>query len=87
MSRRRSTNPTKAISITLKSSTIKKLDDVLDWKQSRSKYIQDAIEKKLMASEEIQFWESTDILYELWNRNVIGKKLLATLLNSISEDA
>ena len=47
MSRRRATNPTKAISITLKQSTLDELDELLTYKQSRSKYIQGALELRL----------------------------------------
>lgn len=44
MSRRRSQNPTKAISITLKQSTIDKIDAILSYKSSRSRYIQACID-------------------------------------------
>ena len=47
MSRRRASNPTKAISITLKQSTLNELDHKLAWDESRSKYIQESIEIRL----------------------------------------
>lgn len=47
MSRRRASNPTKAISITLKQSTLNELDHKLAWDESRSKYIQEAVEIRL----------------------------------------
>jgi len=47
MSRRRSLNPTKAISVTLPGNLLQELDNRLSYSQSRSKYISDAVEKKL----------------------------------------
>ena len=47
MSRRRSSNPTKAISITLPESLLRRLDNYLSYTSSRSAYIADALEKKL----------------------------------------
>ena len=50
MSRRRSSNPTKAISITLKQSILDELDELLTYKQSRSKYLQESLELRLSGS-------------------------------------
>ncbi len=50
MSRRRSSNPTKAISVTLKQSTLDELDELLTYKQSRSKYIQDSLDLRMSGS-------------------------------------
>jgi len=47
MSRRRSPNPTKAISITLPESLLRRLDNYLSYSSSRSAYIADALKKKL----------------------------------------
>jgi metal-responsive CopG/Arc/MetJ family transcriptional regulator len=47
MSRRRSADPTKAISITLKSSLLEKLDDKLAYSDSRSDWIAGAIRMRL----------------------------------------
>ena len=47
MSRRRSSDPTKAISITLPESLLRRLDNYLSYTSSRSAYIADALEKKL----------------------------------------
>lgn len=47
MSRRRSLNPTKAISVTLPGNLIKQLDERLSYSQSRSRFIANAVEKKL----------------------------------------
>jgi len=47
MSRRRSTNPTKAISITLPMSLLEQIDDQLTRTSSRSKWIADACRIKV----------------------------------------
>jgi metal-responsive CopG/Arc/MetJ family transcriptional regulator len=47
MSRRRSVNPTKAISITLPNSLLDKLDDKLSYTESRSAWISGAIRMRL----------------------------------------
>ena len=47
MSRRRSINPTKAISVTLPGKLLKELDERLSYSQSRSRWIAEACEKKL----------------------------------------
>lgn len=47
MSRRRSTDPTKAISITLPETLLRRLDNYLSYESSRSAYIADALQKKL----------------------------------------
>ena len=47
MSRRRSANPTKAISVTLPEKLLHELDDRLSYSQSRSRWIAEACEKKL----------------------------------------
>ena len=53
MSRRRATNPSKAISITLKQSTLDELDELLTYKQSRSKFIQESLDLRLDGSKYI----------------------------------
>ena len=53
MSRRRATNPTKAISITLKQSTLDELDELLTYKQSRSKFIQESLDLRMSGSKYI----------------------------------
>lgn len=47
MSRRRSLNPTKAISVTIPENLLHELDDQLSYSQSRSKFIANAVEEKL----------------------------------------
>lgn len=53
MSRRRASNPTKAISITLKQSTLDELDELLTYKQSRSFYVQTSLELRMSGSKYI----------------------------------
>ena len=53
MSRRRASNPTKAISITLKQSTLDELDDLLTYKQSRSLYVQTSLDLRMSGSKYI----------------------------------
>lgn len=53
MSRRRATNPTKAISITLKQSTLDELDELLTYKQSRSLYVQTSLDLRMSGSKYI----------------------------------
>lgn len=48
MSRRRSLNPTKAISVTMKQSTLNEIDDRLSLSQSRSALIQRAVSRYLL---------------------------------------
>ena len=47
MSRRRSLNPTKAISVTMPESLLKELEHRLSYSQSRSRFISNAVEEKL----------------------------------------
>lgn len=47
MSRRRSTNPTKAISVTIPENLLHELDNRLSYSQSRSRFISNAIQEKL----------------------------------------
>jgi len=54
MSRRRASNPSKAISITLKQSTLDELDELLTYKQSRSMYIQNSLNLRLGTSKYVQ---------------------------------
>lgn len=53
LSRRRSKNPTKAISITVPQDLLAKLDENLRWSQSRSLWIAGAIRMRLDDSDEL----------------------------------
>ena len=64
---RRAANPTRKISITLKSSTFNRLEQYLSYDQSRSAYIDDAIVKKLDGIDvtDISEFSSLDLLETL----------------------
>lgn len=87
MSRRRSTNPRIPIHVTLKRSTIDKLDQHLKHNQSRSKFIDIAILQKLEAIENIDGISNDMMLIELLLRGVIKHELYTMLKESISVDA
>ena len=87
LSRRRSANPTKAISITLKQSIIDHLDAELRYNQSRSKFISACIEKHIFHNTGIDAFTSKQLLFELLYRGVLNHKMFEMLENSISEDA
>lgn len=67
MSRRRSLNPTKAISVTLKQSTLNEIDDRLSLSQSRSALIQRAVTRYLMGDgvQSIHEWTIDGIIAHL----------------------
>ena len=54
MGRRRANNPKRAIGVTLKTSTLEELDELLTYKQSRSKFIQESLELRLSNSNYVQ---------------------------------
>lgn len=85
--RKRSTNPRIPIHVTLKRSTIDRLDKNLKHNQSRSKYIDIAILEKLNGFDELERLDSKDMLFELMFRGVIKHGMYNVLVESISEDA
>ena len=70
MSRRRSTNPTKAISITLPEALLVRLDKLLAYTASRSAYIAAALEAKLDKHEAFDLSEIplSRLRYEVYKR-------------------
>ena len=85
---RRATNPTRKISITLKSSTFARLEQYLSYEQSRSAYIDDAIVMKLKGIDttDISEFSNEDLLETLSYRfpkdspeDVLIKSLLQIL--------
>jgi len=89
MSRRRSLNPTKAISVTLPSNLLKKLDEGLSYSQSRSRWIANAVEKKL-ENYDSQALLVTDasvrqLMAALVSRDETEKVLKTLLLQLLSE--
>lgn len=75
MPRRRSTNPTKAISITLPLRLLDQVDDQLTRIQSRSAWIADAIRTKLDDNAGLRVEDASDkeMLVALVNRGAITK--------------
>ncbi len=69
MSRRRSTNPTKAISITLKQSTLDELDQLLSYKQSRSLYVQTSLDLRMAGSKYISDASTNQLMAALRMRD------------------
>ena len=69
MSRRRATNPSKAISITLKQSTLDELDELLTYKQGRSKFIQTSLELRIGVSNYVQDASTMQLMLALRMRN------------------
>lgn len=82
MSRRRSTNPTKAISITLPQSLLDEIDDQLTRTQSRSAYIAGAIELRLQGSMKIETRQLMAMLHNRLDDDVTLKTLLLDRLSN-----
>jgi metal-responsive CopG/Arc/MetJ family transcriptional regulator len=83
MSRRRSTDKHEPMTISLPGSMVKRLDQELSFKQSRSKWVQSAIKAKLDASESdlhrIEDLSSLRLCAILLNRQVISPGMFETL--------
>lgn len=82
MSRRRSTNPTKAISITLPQTLLDEIDDQLTRTQSRSAYIAGAIELRLHGSMKIETRQLMAMLHNRLDQDVTLKTILMDRLQS-----
>ena len=83
MSRRRASNPTKAISITLKQSTLDELDELLTYKQSRSLYVQTSLDLRMSGSKYIADATTLNLMAALRVRDDCDQflhKLLSQLL-------
>jgi len=84
MSRRRSANPTMAISVTLPRRLIEELDQVLAYAQSRSKWIAQACEDKMQKYDSPLLEDASDrqlmgCLHEKTNDPFLKKLLLQIL--------
>jgi len=84
MSRRRSANPTMAISVTLPRRLIEELDQVLSYSQSRSKWIAQACENKMKKYDSPLLEDASDrqlmgCLHEKTNDPFLKKLLLQIL--------
>jgi len=80
MSRRRSADPTKAISITLPESLLRRLDNYLSYTSSRSAYIADALEKKLDEQKGFSF---DDIETEALVRYLLAREIPSNIKSSL----
>jgi len=80
MSRRRSADPTKAISITLPESLLRRLDNYLSYTSSRSAYIADALEKKLNQQKGFSF---DDVETEALVRYLLEREIPSNIKSSL----
>lgn len=88
MSRRRSVNPTKAISVTLPQLLLRKLDFELDYSQSRSKWIANACEEKLTNNVDLNNWTPLELVEHLqfkFKPNSPEDVLIVSLLQILSK--
>lgn len=69
MGRRRANNPKRAIGVTLKTSTLEELDELLTYKQSRSKFIQESLELRLSTSKYVQDASTKQLMHALRMRD------------------
>ena len=83
---RRSTNPTRKISITIPSRIFDKLESHLSYDQSRSRFISSAIEDKLggVSAPGITELTTRQLMAALVNRNDVEKGLEVQLLHLLS---
>ena len=85
MPRPRSRDKVVPVSIGLPISLMMRLDNELDWSQSRSRYVKSAIIQKLDESFDIDSIESKRLLAILYNREVISYELLTQLMMQVEE--
>ena len=88
MSRRRSTDKHQPLTISVPSSMMTRLDQELSYKQSRSKWVQQAIKAKLDAHDDdlqvISNLSSLQLCAILFNRQVISLGMFETLQKVIT---
>ena len=83
MGRRRASNPKMAIGVTLKRSTIDQLDELLTYKQSRSRFIQDSLDLRLEGAKYISDASTNQLMAALRVRDDCDEflhKLLSQVL-------
>jgi len=83
MSRRRSTDPAIPVSIAIPRSLHTRLNELLAYKQSRSRWVCEAITAKVDAQTNTQQTESVELVHELYNREIIDYRELKLYLNRI----
>jgi len=86
MGRRRSTNKHIPMSLSIPYTLIQRLDKELQYKQSRSKWLQGAIKAKL--TQEIDWTKVTDkqLLVILRNRDIITDETFTVMLQSVETE-
>lgn len=80
MSRRRAADPTKAISITLPESLLRRLDNYLSYEASRSAYIASALQRKL---DQQRAFDDRELETEALVRYLLTRELPAGLKSSL----
>lgn len=83
---RRSSNPTRKISITIPESTYNVLDKTLSYSQSRSAFIADAIKMKIdgYQGESVGEASTRTLMIHLKNKPDVNSELVALLLHLLS---
>ncbi len=88
MSRRRSTDPAIPVSISIPRSLFTRLNELLSWRSSRSKWVCDAIQAKLDAVDAqalvVRNLSSEMLVNILLNRRILSIGLAETLIDVIS---
>ena len=89
MSRRRSTDPAIPVSIAIPRSLHTRLSELMSYKQSRSRWVCDAITAKLSAldaqAQVVRNLSSEMLVNLLLNRRIIGIAMAETLIDVISD--
>lgn len=83
--RPRSRDKVVPVSIGLPISLMMRLDNELDWSQSRSRYVQSAIISKLEQDFDVSLIPSKQLLGMLHYRGIISTELLTSLLMRVEE--
>lgn len=85
MPRPRSRDKVVPISIGIPVSLMVRLDNELDWKQSRSRWVKSAILSKLNDNFDISSIQTKQLLGMLHYRNIITTELLTSLMMRVEE--
>lgn len=85
MPRPRSRDKVVPVSIGIPVSLMMRLDNELDWKQSRSKWVKSAIISKLDNQFDYDSLSSRFLIRELQMRNIISTELLTSLMMRVEE--
>jgi len=83
--RARSRDKVVPVSIGLPISLMMRLDNELDWSQSRSKYVKSAIIQKLDDSFDYSSIETSQLIGMLHHRKIISTELLTSLMMRVEE--